>query len=102
MKKAVSVTLAEDNVLWLKAQAAASVKSSVSDVLDNLIVDARTNGRGPVAGMRSVVGTVDLPPDDPDLAAADTYVQTLFDSSLRRPMLVRARPPKQSRRTRRG
>src|SRR6185312_10005857 len=102
MKKAVSVTLAEDNVVWLKAQAAASAKGSVSDVLDNLIVDARTNGRGPVAGVRSVVGTVDLPPDDPDLVSADTYVRTLFESSLRRPMLARERSPKTSRKPRHG
>ena len=34
------------------------------------------------AAIRSVVGTIDLPADDPDLAGADAYVRALFDRSL--------------------
>ena len=94
MKKAVSVTLAQDNLLWLRGQAAASPSGSLSEVLDRLVHDARTGGRTHAAAIRSVVGTIDLPPDDPDLASADAYVRTLFDASLRRPMLVKEQAPR--------
>jgi hypothetical protein len=94
MKKAVSVTLSEDNVLWLRGQAAASANGSLSEVLDRLVHEARTAGRTHAAAIRSVVGTIDLPPDDPDLAGADAYVRALFDRSLRRPMLVKAKAPR--------
>ena len=42
MKHAVSMTLSVDNVLWLKGQAAASARGSVSDVVDRLVLEART------------------------------------------------------------
>jgi hypothetical protein len=91
MRKAVSVTLHNDNVLWLKAQAAASAKGTVSDVLDQLVTKARAEGQGDPAAVRSVAGTIDLPPDDPDLEQADAYVRSVFDRSLSRPMMVRER-----------
>jgi hypothetical protein len=89
MKKAVSITLDADNLLWLKAQAEAAPKGSVSDVVDRLVREARLEGR--TDAIRSVVGTVDLPHGDLD--QADAYVRSLFDRSLGRPMLVRERPP---------
>jgi hypothetical protein len=93
MKKAVSVTLGEDNLLWLRGQAAASANGSLSEVLDRLVDDARMSGRTDAKAIRSVAGTIDLPADDPDLAGADSYVRALFDRSLKRPMLVREKPP---------
>ena len=99
MKKAVSVTLGEENLLWLRGQAAASASGSLSDVIDRLVHDARTSGRTDAAAIRSVVGSIDLPADDPDLSAADGYVRALFDRSLRRPMLVRENRPARRRRT---
>jgi hypothetical protein len=93
MRKAISVTIDEDNLLWLKAQAAATSKGSVSDVLDRLVRDARLEGR--TESIRSVVGTVDLPHGDLD--RADAYVRSMFDRSLGRPMLVKERPPAASR-----
>lgn len=92
MKKAVSVTIQEDNLLWLKARAATSSRGSLSEVLDRLVTEAREGGRLDTAGIRSVVGTVDLPADDPDLDAADSYVRGLFQRSTARPVLVRERP----------
>ena len=104
MRKAISVTIDEANLLWLKAQAAATSKGSVSDVLDRLVRDARLEGR--TDAIRSVVGTVDLPHGD--LEQADGYVRSLFDRSLSRPVLVKERAAAATRavrrrgRTRRG
>ena len=100
MKKAVSVTLGEDNLLWLRGQAAASANGSLSEVLDRLVQDARMSGRTDVKAIRSVAGTIDLPADDADLSGSDSYVRALFDRSLQRPMLVRERPPAPRRRKR--
>ena len=94
MKKAVSVTLREDNLLWLRGQAAASASGSLSEVIDRLVYEARSAGRTDAAAIRSVVGSIDLPPDDEELTGADAYVRTLFDRSVRRPMLVRGKAPK--------
>jgi hypothetical protein len=93
MKKAISVTIGEDNLLWLKGQAGASAGGSVSEVLDRLVRDARMSGRTDAAAVRSVVGSIDLPHDDEELAGADAYVRGVFDRSLARPMIVRERPP---------
>lgn len=103
MRKAISVTLSEDNLLWLRAQAARTARGSVSEVLDRIVGDARTSGRIDPAAMRSVAGTIDLPEDDPDLAGADAYIRSVFAASAQQPMVVReqsARPG--SRKVRRG
>jgi hypothetical protein len=95
MKQAVSVTLNEANLLWLKGQAAATTRGNVSEVIDRLVTRARTGGSAEVA-VRSVAGTVDLP--ERALKEADARVKTMFDRSLSRPMLARERPPKRGRR----
>jgi hypothetical protein len=92
MKRAISVTVDEDNLVWLKGQAGGS-RGSVSEVIDRLVREARLSGRTDASTVRSVVGTIDLPPEDEDLAGADGYVRALFDRSLARPMLVKERPP---------
>lgn len=93
MKRAISITLGEDNLLWLKGQAGASASGSVSEVLDRLVREARTAGRTDAAAVRSVVGSIDLPAGDEDLAGADAYVRGVFEKSLARPMMVKQRPP---------
>ena len=98
MKRAVSITLHTDNLLWLKGQAAAATSGNISELIDRLVTEARQVGHAAAAG-RSVVGTVDLPADE-DLAGADAYVAALFDQSFRRPILVREGPPVKRRRTR--
>jgi hypothetical protein len=76
-KKAVSVTLDENNVLWLKGRARLSSGGTLSQTLDQLITQARTGrvlpGRPP-----SVVGLVDLS-DDPDLSKAEATVKQFWD-----------------------
>lgn len=93
MKRAISVTIHEDNLLWLKGQAGASDSGSVSEIVDRLIREARAGGLTNVRAVRSVVGSVDLPRDDEDLAEADAYVRSVFDRSLARPIVARERPP---------
>lgn len=92
MKHAISITIARDNLTWLKGQAAARTGGNVSEMINRLIDDARASGHSDWTA-RSVVGTIDLPDDD-SLADADAYVKGLFDRSLSRPMPVRERPPK--------
>jgi hypothetical protein len=91
MRKAISITLSQDNLLWLRGQAARSARGSVSEVLDRMVGEARSGGRTDPAAVRTVVGTVDLPDDDPDLLEADGYIRSTFAASARKPMLVRER-----------
>jgi len=90
-KRAISVTLDADNLVWLKARAGAAGLRSVSELIDRLVTQARTSGTaGPV---RSVVGTIDIDAGDPSLEQADGAVRAMFDASLRRPMVVREVSP---------
>lgn len=89
MRKAVSVTLKTDNLLWLRAQASATARGSLSEVLDQLVTDARTSGRTDERAIRTVRGTIDLPDDDPMLEQADALIRAQFDKSLRRPIVVK-------------
>ena len=90
-KNAISVTLEDVNLTWLKGQAAAPGVRSVSDLLDRLVTAARA--AGPAGPVRSVVGTIDIDQSDPLLEHADSAVRAMFDTSLRRPMVVREESP---------
>jgi hypothetical protein len=90
-KQAISVTLDEDNVTWLKGRAGAAGLRSVSELLDRLVAAARQSGR--VGPSRSVVGTIDIDPNDPLLERADEAVRHLFDASLGRPLIVKETSP---------
>lgn len=92
MRKAISVTLGADNLLWLRGQAGVTARGSVSDVLDRIVSRARAAGEGESTAVRSVVETIDLPENDPDLEAASLHIRSVFADSARRPMLVRERP----------
>lgn len=93
-KKGISVTLRDDNLLWLQSRTLAIKGRSLSETLDDLVTAARTSGQVPASAMRSVAGTVDIATDDPGLDKADEYLRGLVSSSLSRPVLVReeARP----------
>jgi hypothetical protein len=92
-KRAVSLTLGESNVLWLQAAAGRRGIRSMSELVDQLITDARAGGAG-AAPPQSVIGTIDIDRADPDLEAADLAIRDLFAESLRRPFVVReARTP---------
>jgi hypothetical protein len=89
-KSSLSVTLDEANLLWLKGRAALRKRRSLSDALDEIVTAARTGGRGGDAP-RSVVGTVDIADDDPELIGADAAMRTLVEESIARPFSVRER-----------
>lgn len=72
-KKALSVTLDEANVLWLKGRARIA-GGNVSDALDKLITNARAGRSRPLGAAPSVVGMVDLT-DDPDLSKAEAVIK---------------------------
>ncbi len=100
MKTAISITVRDENLLWLKGQAAATTGGNLSELIDRLVQRARTSGVADVA-VRSVAGTIDLPSDDA-IEESGSYVRDLFERSLRRPMLVRERRPRTRSRTKRG
>jgi hypothetical protein len=90
-KKAVSLTLDEANLVWLKGRGYGH--GNLSAAVDELITAARAGRFGVPAAVRSVVGTIDLAADDPRLERADRALQDLFAASLARPFRVSdARP----------
>jgi hypothetical protein len=90
-KQAISLTLDVDNLTWLKGRVGAAGVRSVSELLDQLVTSARTAGQtGP---SRSVVGTIDIDPSDPMLEQADEIVRGMYQTSLRRPLVVRESSP---------
>jgi hypothetical protein len=86
-KQAISITLGVENLTWLRGRVKGGSARNVSDLLDQLVTRARTSGD--TGGTRSVVGTIELDQDDPDLATADAAVRDLFERSIGRPFLVR-------------
>jgi hypothetical protein len=92
-KRPLSVTLDENNLLWLRGRAGATGRRSLSDTLDEIVTAARTGGHGASAS-RSVAGTVDIPDIDPGLDTADAYLLRTVDASLAQPR--RARPTRGS------
>jgi hypothetical protein len=102
-KQAISVTLDTDNLTWLKGRAGAAGLRSVSELLDQLVTAARESGR--IGPSRSVVGTIDIDANDPLLEGADAVVRGVYETSLRRPLMVKQRPAEYRigrKKTRRG
>jgi hypothetical protein len=93
-KTGISVTLSDENLLWLKSRTQTAKARSLSHTLDALVTDARLSGRVPDTAVRSVVGTIDIAADDPNLDSADAVVRDVFAASIRRPLVAReTRPP---------
>jgi hypothetical protein len=95
-KQAISVTLRDDNLLWLRGRSRAARHRSVSETLDRLIADARAGVQAPDAPRRSVKGTIRIASGDPALARADALVRALFPTG-RRPRREPARKRKAAR-----
>ncbi len=80
-KKAISVTLSQENLLWLRAQAGARGKRSVSETLDQLLEQART-GQTVKSASQSVRGLIRIAPSDQELREADREIRAQFRRSL--------------------
>jgi hypothetical protein len=102
-KKAVSVTLDEMNLLWLKGRSRISSGGNLSEELDKLITAARFGKGGVVPVVRSAVGMVDLS-DDPDLEKADAAVRAMWDEYLAKVSVMAEDAPgyKPARKKKRG
>lgn len=83
-KQAISVTLDPDNLLWLRTQTRSQKRRSISETLDVLIREARTEDRNQKSPVRSVVGTVRIAESDPTLETADAAVRAFFSAALDR------------------
>ena len=92
-KRAVSVTIEDSNLVWLKSRTLARKGRSLSETLDDLVTAARTGGPTHAAPARSVSGTIDVADSDPNLDRADEYIRGLVEASTTTPFLVRERPP---------
>ena len=84
MRKAISVTISDDNLLWLRGQAGRSPRGSVSEVIDRIVAEARRSGRTDPAAVRSIVATIDLPDDDPKEPPKELMIQFNFNGEWRR------------------
>ncbi len=100
-KQPVSVTLDEQNLVWLRGRAGSTKRRSLSEALDSVITAARTGGHGADA-VRSVCGTIDIAEDDPNLDQADAYVTAVVTGSLTRPIIARAPRPASARKKKAG
>jgi hypothetical protein len=102
-KRAVSLTLDEGNLLWLRGRGYG--RGNLSAVVDDLVTEARAGKLADARHVRSIAGTIDIATDDPLLERADTTVRELFAASLSRPARVREAPASSKRprtRARRG
>jgi hypothetical protein len=84
-KRPLSVTLEDANLVWLRGRAAATGRRSVSDLLDAILTEARIGGQMAGVPSRSVVGTIDIAADDPDLQRADEQIARVFAHSRSMP-----------------
>ena len=100
-KKAISLTLDRDNLMWLRGRARVVAGGSLSEAVDQLIDEARAGRLGVGEPSRSLVGTIDLP-DDSVLLKGGEEIRELFRSSLSRPFVLREDRPafRVSKRTR--
>ena len=88
----MSLTIGEDNLLWLKGRAGHK-DGNLSAAVDQLITDARAGRVGSSAPARSVVGTIHLAADNPELQGADDVMRELFAASVARPSIARESSP---------
>lgn len=87
-KRAISLTLEESNLVWLRGQTSMTGARSLSHTVDHLITLARTAGLGTPRAVRSIAGTIDLDATDPQLTSANDAMRALFQESLARPLVV--------------
>jgi hypothetical protein len=93
-KRAISITLDNGNLLWLQARAQQAGVRSISELVDQLVTNARIAESG-VGTPRSIVGTVKIV--DPTLFEEDQDWPPT-DRPRAMPLRERSVPPRPSRR----
>ena len=95
VKKAISVTLKPENLLWLREQTRVASRRSVSEALDELITEARAGASSALRTVTSVVGSIRIATSDPGLTQADAAIRSLFSryGETRRPKRLTAVRP---------
>jgi hypothetical protein len=83
-KRAVSVTLRPDNILWLKTRVKASGGRSLSQALDEIITEARTGASASATDRRSVVGNARIPASEAALSRAAQEIRAQFRRAIGR------------------
>jgi len=96
-KKAVSVTLHPDNLLWLRTRVKAKGGRSLSEALDGIITEARAGAGASAAEVRSVAGNARIPRSEEGLSEAGAQVAALFSRSIRRQEKGRPAGPRRKR-----
>jgi hypothetical protein len=94
-KRAISITLDNGNLLWLQARAQQAGVRSISELVDQLVTNARITESGPVGTPRSIVGTVKIV--DPTLFEEEQDWPST-DRPRAMPFRERSVPPRPSRR----
>lgn len=97
MRRPISVTLDEENLLWLRSEALASEQGNLSRALDRIVRDARLARRGATGTGRSVKGTIGPVPDDVELEEAAEEVRAMFARAASGALLARERTPARRR-----
>lgn len=101
-RQPVSLTIDEANLAWLRGLTARSGARSVSETVNRIIAAARESGTHARASARSVVGSIDLAPDDPGLDRADEAVREYVRQSLARDLTVHEASARYGARRKRG
>ena len=86
-KTAISLTIEQTNLLWLKGRARVVAGGSLSEAVDQLIAEARAGRLGQGDPPKSVVGTIDLPDEQAWVSGKDALAM-LFAESLSRPIML--------------
>jgi hypothetical protein len=100
-KKAISVTLDELNMLWLRDQTIRKSARNLSDAIDQLITAARLRSWGPPRPSRSIVGAIEIPDDDANLDQLGAAMRETFDRSVVRTAFIAREANEPVRRSRR-
>ena len=80
-KKMVAIDLDSGDLAWLQAQTAVVGSRDLSEVLNQVIAQARHAGEA--REIQTVAGMARISGDDSELAGADEAIRTLFETSLR-------------------
>jgi hypothetical protein len=83
-RKAVPIDLDPGNLQWLQGRLLATGRRDLSEMINDLVAQARCQASEAVSNVQSIVGQVQISEEDPELLDADAAVRALFKTSQRR------------------